>query len=112
MSYEPGAGDITITLSGESVALKPTLEACIRISRATKSGPRGLADQVLSLDFDAVCLVVSAGTGRKLEDVQKAVFETGTINIFGDCIRFIEIVNNGGRPPKQEEKAADPLPVG
>lgn len=102
--YVPGEGDVEIELEGGNQFLKPTLEACLRISRSGEDGPRRLADKVLALNFDAICHVVAAGLGKPVDEIQEVVFRTGTVNIFGACLRFIHIVSNGGRPPKKEEE--------
>ncbi len=102
--YVPGEGDVEIELDGQKMWLKPTLAACLAISRSGAGLPRVLADQCLQLNLDSVCLVVAAGLGVRVEDIQGQVFKTGTINLFGACIRFIHIVSNGGRPPKPEDE--------
>jgi hypothetical protein len=110
--YIPGAGDVEIELGGKSVFLKPTLEAALRLSRGGASGPRVLAEQCMALNFDAVYAVIAAGLGRDDKALQVEVFETGIINLFGACVRFVHIVSNGGRPSKaaeDENEASDPL---
>lgn len=96
--YVPGAGDVAIVLQGKTVYLRPTLEACTRLSRTSLPGPRELSEQCLALNFDAICIVIAAGLGKRDEEVREAVFETGTLELFGLCVRFIHIVSNGGRP--------------
>ncbi len=108
--YVPGAGDVEITLCGKTLYLKPTLEACLRLSRGGATGPRGLAEQCMALNFDAVVAVVAAGLGRDDKALQREVFETGIIDLFGACVKFVHVVSNGGRPAAEDEnKAVDPL---
>lgn len=117
--YVPGAGDIEIELIGSDKTeykdwLKPSLAACIGLSRNSLGEPRQLADLCLQLNFDAICAVVALGTGQPNdESMQRLVFNTGTIKLFGQCVRFIHTISNGGRPPKTLEDmiAPDPLPT-
>lgn len=108
---EYGAGDVAIELDGKSLVMRPTMEACLRLSRTGTAGPRVLAEQCLALNLDTITAVIAAGLGKPDSEVQTAVFRTGTINLFAKCIQFIHIVSNGGRPVSEEEAqaATDPM---
>lgn len=98
-----GAGDVTITLQGEERRLKPSLDACITLSRSA-GGITGAIQRCAQMDFDTIVAVISAGlaanpTQRK-RLVEPAVFETGLINLADRCILFLRIVANGGKPPR------------
>lgn len=110
--YVPGEGDVEIKLSGETLYLKPTLDACLRLSRTNERGPVVLSEQCLALNFDTICFVLAAGLGTKPEEIQQRVFDTGTVNLYGKAVRFIHIVSNGGRPekPLEGKDALDPPP--
>lgn len=99
--YTPGEGDVAITLNGQNLHLRPTLAACMRLSRSGATGPRILADQCMALNFDAINFVVACGLDRVEEDTQNDVFLTGTTTLFGACVKFIHNVSNGGRPYKE-----------
>lgn len=109
--YVPGEGDVEIELDGAKLYLKPTLAACLAITRAGASGPRVLADQCLQLNIDAISAVIAAGLGVRAEDIIGQVYKTGTMSLFSKCVRFIHVVSNGGRPVKvEEEKTPDDPP--
>lgn len=101
--FTPGEGDVAIQLAGRTEYLRPTLGACMRLSRSGANGPRVLADQVMALNFDTINFVIACGLDKKEEETQQDVFTTGTVNLFASCIRFIHNVSNGGRPAKPAE---------
>lgn len=112
--FVPGEGDVEIELEGKRFWLKPTLEACLRVSRAPGSrGPRELSEQCLQLNFDAIVYVIAAGLGCEIDEkLERTVFRSGTVTLFGKCVRFVHIISNGGRPFAKEEEAkgdADPI---
>lgn len=103
---EPGAGDVPLVLSGKEHVLSPSLDACLRLSRAP-GGVLGLIDRCSRLDFDTICDVISAGlnvnpTQRK-RLVEPAVYETGMINLFGPAIKFLRVIANGGQLPDSND---------
>jgi hypothetical protein len=100
--YVPQKGDIEITLEGQTLWLKPSLEAALKISRSGRSGPRVLVDECMNLNFQTIVFVIAAGTGLKEADLEGPVFRTGTINLFGLCVSFIHTISNGGRPPSDK----------
>lgn len=111
--FVPGEGDIEIELEGRKFWLKPTLEACLRISRANGSlGPRELSERCLQLNFDSIVYVIAAGLGCEIDEkLERSVYRTGIVHLFGKCVRFIHIISNGGRPFVEGEEAkgkADP----
>lgn len=104
---EPGAGDVPVMLDGKEHVMKPSVEACMALSKyAGGAGP--LIHRLMNQDFEAVCEVVSIGCGyisgheRKL--IQEAVYQTGTIAVAADCIMFVRAVNNGGRIPTDDDE--------
>src|SRR3990172_6944560 len=98
----PGSGDVPITLDGEDLFLKPTLEACLRISRL-HGNPHDTATKIMAMDFDTVVAVVGIGLRRTTnKDLQEKVDRTGLVNLRASLISFIHIVNNGGRPIEDE----------
>lgn len=112
---EIGAGDVEIDLGGEVLVLRPTLDACMRINKIA-GGMNAAANGVASLNFDIICDVIAAGLGANPTQRQKLipekVYMAGMINLAGPCIRFIRIVNNGGRPPVDEEDGESDRPLG
>ncbi len=99
---EPGAGDISILLADKEQVMRPTLEACMAISKLA-GGAHNVINRLLALDFDMICEVIALGTGytslKERQIIQQSVYATGTINLFGDCVLFVRIINNGGRMP-------------
>lgn len=96
--HAPGSADIKLTLDGEEVYLKPTLEACLGISRLHHA-PITTAGKVTDMDFDTILMVLALGLGvepnKKLQD---KLYRTGILEVRDPLIKFIHVVNNGGRP--------------
>lgn len=105
--YVPGAGDVEIELEGKKLRLKPSLEACLRLSRSPLGDPRALYDKCMGLNFEAMITVIAAGLGVEIEEIQESVFRTGTANLIGPCSRFIINVSNGGRAAVEEAKESE-----
>lgn len=113
--YTPGAGDVEIELDGiGKLWLKPTLEACLKLcGEPDTPGAAAWSEKCRALNLEAITFVIAAGSSyRDKTELMKAVFRTGTINLWGKCIIFIHNVSNGGRPAKPREDTEtgdDPL---
>lgn len=110
-----GAGDLEIELDGKIVVMRPTLEACTRIS-AIAGGFNGAVQRCLNMDFSMICEIVAVGIGanprQREKDVPAAVYKTGVLILSAPCIDFIRIVSNGGRPPLDEDEEVDDIAPG
>jgi len=113
----PGAGNVPITLDGEDRELVPSLGACTFLSRQG-GGLMGLVQRCGALDMDAIVMVIAQGLGlmgQGSKDLPNLVYRTGVSDLAGPCIRFINILANGGKPPSEEDAAdadGDPRPAG
>lgn len=110
---EIGAGDIEVQLDGAPYTLKPTLEACMAISRIG-GGLQAAVQRCINLDMETICDIIAAGlsanpTQRK-KMIPELVFKTGLIALSAPCIEFIHVVGNGGRPLPEEEAEAEQPP--
>lgn len=96
--HAPKTADVKLILDGEELTLKPTLDACLGISRLHNS-PMITAGKITDMDFDTILHVLALGIGvqpdRKLQD---RLFKSGLLDIRTPLIEFIHVVNNGGRP--------------
>jgi len=98
----PGSGNVSLELDGETVTLRPSLAACLGISRMHGS-PAVTAEKVQAMDFDACVQVLALGLGvAPNKRLQEKVYKTGMVEIRAALITFIHIVNNGGRPIANE----------
>ncbi len=110
---EPGSGEIEITLKGKAMVLKPSLEACLAISKMG-GGLNAAIVRCRNLDFDTIAEVVRLGLGYgantgAAKEIPLALYEQGVIDIAGACIDFVHVVANGGRLPTDEvDKPPDP----
>ena len=110
-----GAGDVPIELGGEVHVLRPTLAACQQISKmGGGGGPNVVMARLQAMDFDTVCAVIVAGLGKTAKELPELIYKAGVISFTAPCIRFVGIVNNGGRPldEEDEDKPEDPMESG
>jgi len=100
----PNAGDVPIVLDGEDFVLKPSLACASTLSRQG-GGFAGMSSRLATIDFDATVMVITQGLGLKGQDakgIDEKIYLTGVGELAGSCIRFINILANGGRPPNEE----------
>jgi len=102
-----GAGNVEIELAGETVTLKPTLNACQTISRQA-GGVIGAIQALGRLDFDILVSVIALGLGKKPKDIEEAVFDAGMAELNPKAIEFLTILSTGGRRSDGGEGAKDP----
>ena len=99
----PGEGDVPFELNGNPVVLRPTLNACLGLSRLHNSMQQTM-DKVWAMDMDTIVTVVGLGLNQPVDrKLQEDVYKTGLFIIRGPVIKFITIVNNGGRPYADED---------
>jgi adenylosuccinate lyase len=95
-----GAGDVTITLSGNQVTLRPTLRAAQTISRQA-GGIVGAMQAVGKFDFDVIANVVALGIGKtrpeEIQQVAEQVYETGLTDLVPHVTTYLTNLANGGR---------------
>lgn len=101
---EIGAGDVEFTLEGETQYLKPSLEACLALSRSSGGlyGPGSISERITRYDFDAYEIVIRAGLGlgpSAVKGLPQQIFNSGILTLIKPCSEFIAIVANGGQKP-------------
>ena len=110
-----GSGNVTITLEGREFVLRPSLNACLVISRQA-GGIRGAIDKVLAMDLDMIVRVIQLGLGpqaaRRFKDLPEVVFRSGLTDtssgLMAHCIEYLGVLANGGRPlVRGDEEAPD-----
>lgn len=110
-----GAGDIDITILDLNYTLKPTLYAAKAISKEFGGG-LGAINRISQFDLEAITKIISVGlgltaTGEKKfaeeKGLETSVYETGVMELAAPCIRFIHVILNGGKSPKEEEPEGD-----
>lgn len=95
-----GVGNVDIELDGETVTLKPTLQAAQAISRQ-RGGIMAAIRAVGEFDFDMIVAVITLGlgvTGKEAKDIPDQVYRTGLPDLAAPLIRFLSIIANGGKP--------------
>ncbi len=105
---ELGVGDVPVTIDGEQLVFRPTLHAVKILSQ--QGGLAGMIQRCSVLDFDAILMVTIAGlglTGNGSKDLPEKIYRTGLFRMSAACIKFINVLANGGRPPGEQKE--DPL---
>lgn len=100
---EYGIGNVQIVIDGEEFFLKPTLKACMNLSRIA-GGITLLNQKCVSYDFDTILQIIKEGLGVNSKDLAEKVWKTGLINLAVPCIRFLHVLANGGRPLDEVEE--------
>lgn len=105
-----GEGDVEIELDGEMVTLRPTLKAALTLTNG-QGGLPVMVQRCINLEMDAIVSIISHGLGVYSKDLPEKVYRTGLFALSGKCIRFLNILANGGRPlaDDKEENASTPL---
>lgn len=103
------SGNVTITLAGEEVVLKPTPRAAVTISNHF-TGLHAAVPRIVGQDIAAMSVVIAAGAGIKGEaakGLNDKVYRAGLSNIAADLVEFIIILMNGGKRPDDTDAAED-----
>ena len=90
------------------MVLKPSLDACLQISRMAGNSLELAIQRCARMDFEFICEIIALGldaTSPALKkEVREKVYLTGVINIAADCILFVRTIMNGGVLPKDEDE--------
>ncbi len=92
-------GEVDIPYAGGVETLKCTLRAAKEVNAHFGDFSEAFR-RVRNFDFAALVVVVAAGLGKKPEDVEQAVFNTGMDTLYQPVCEFVPLLSNGGRPPK------------
>lgn len=111
------SGNIEIQLGDKIYELKPSLEACLAISRL-KGGLFEVRRKIAALDFDTIADVIGFGIGvnpsQRQRMLPKLVYEAGLFDLSGPCIDYVLMVGNKGKAfddEKPGDDQADPRPA-
>lgn len=107
---ELGAGDVALELDGETVTLRPSLEACIALT----TDPRGLFgegsiyDRIQKLDIAVMARILRLGLGigaSAVKDLEGQMYKTGLATLREPLSEFCGIVVTGGRRMDDADQA-------
>lgn len=103
------AGEVEITLNGETLTLKPTIRAITTASRQF-GGLMKAVEALRAGDLDAMAALISLGLGLQDKDARKMpdrVAENGiTDGLVVALINFVGILSNGGKPLADDGEGA------
>lgn len=108
-----GGGDIPVILDGRELLLRPSVEACIAISKMGSINE--VFARIRSMHFETICAVIGIGIGanprQREKDIPKAVYEAGMFAVSAAAMEYVHAIANGGRRPDDDDDAED-SPVG
>lgn len=94
-------GEVSISLNGEIVVLKPSINAWRSISRQY-GGMIPASQKLQSFDIDAMVFVIQTGaqlSGDAARNLDRRVYENGIAELLRPLIEYLNLLGNGGRPP-------------
>lgn len=95
--------DIELTLDGETVVLRPTLEAAITVDEQLGGFVEAFR-QVGAFKLSAYVVIVAAGLGRRPNEVKTQVYNTGLASLAVPVTHYVTLLSNGGRQPEEAGK--------
>lgn len=96
MSGAATRGWVNVELGDETLVLKPTLDALIKIERQF-GGVRNAAERVQDLNLTILCQIIAAGAGlnkQEAKDLPEKVFEAGIVTCAGPASEFLATLLN------------------
>jgi len=108
MNGKLNAGEVNITLSGESFTLRPTMRAHNVLSRPPYSGLAKVRQMLMDENIDGFVAVIAAGinpsmSAKDTEKLRERIWDNGVNwDLARPLMKYIAILNNGGRdlPPE------------
>jgi hypothetical protein len=104
-------GDVTISLNGEDIVLRPTLKALSAIS--SNGGLGVVRQQIVDQNFSTITSVIIHGANlagmRGGKDVPEAVFKNGlSTELLVGLLNYVGVLGNGGNggKPQPDDVAA------
>lgn len=99
--------DVEITLGDETYQMRPTMKAASAISRQY-GGFLGAMQAVATMNLEAMQYIVRQGLTMKetrisTDDLNEAVWSAGAKNIADPIMKFVRVLQNGGRDPDLED---------
>jgi hypothetical protein len=95
-----GAGNVELTLDGQTVTLRPTLRAAQTLSKQS-GGLMSAVQAVARLELEVITSVIAMGlnitTPREINDLAEKVWSTGVVDLVEPVTKYLTILANGGR---------------
>jgi hypothetical protein len=92
---------VTISLSGEEIVLKPSMQATRMISRQF-NGMQNARTALAQENFDAVAFIIRIGSGMKdrdARDLDDKIYSNGlTGDLLVGLINYVAMLGNSGKP--------------
>jgi len=107
MNGKLNAGEVSITLGGESCTLRPTMRAHTTLSRL-HGGLAKVRQMLMDENIDGFVAVIAAGinpsmNAKELDKLREKIWDNGVNwDLARPLMKYIAILNNGGRelPPE------------
>lgn len=96
---------VELELGGETYQLKPSLKAANAVSRQF-GGFLGAMQAISQSNLEAFFFIIKHGIGKtntSTDDLNAAIWAAGVPNLIKPVMRYVSILQNGGRDPDPEE---------
>lgn len=105
-------GDVEIILGDEVVTLRCTLGAAKKVNAAFGDYITAFR-RLATFDLSAYISVVAAGLDKTPKEIEDAVFKNGMTDLNTPLSQYVDLLANGGKPPKKvDDKDAPPVGEG
>ena len=89
-------GQVDVELDGETLTLKPTLKALMKIE-SHFGGMRAAIERCGDLSLDGLSVIIAAGAGlspRETKDVKDKIFAEGITNVLPSATEYLLLLLN------------------
>ena len=100
---------VDVTLDGETYTLKPSLKAATSICRQF-GGYLGAIQQLAGSDLNAFLFIARQAISTKTiasSDLDEAVYAAGVPTLMEPFMKYVRILQNGGREPVEDDGGDD-----
>lgn len=106
MADQITAGEVEITLAGQTYTLRPTLGAALAVGRM--GGFASLERRLLDGDLTAYVGLIAVGVGKDTpRNIDEMVYKHGIFKLRDELILFNSNLANGGKPFDPDEEQSE-----
>ena len=107
-------GEVNLRMGGVDVTLRPTPHA-LRTVLTELGGARQVYSALYNIEYAAIFGLIKAGQRRSDDEVwsaadtkalDAAIFAYGISDLVEPCTRYLTLLLNGGREPKEEDSSS------
>lgn len=105
------ANEVAVMLGGREETLRPTLRAAREVNNRLGGFVEAFR-RLTNFDLEAYSIIVAAGLNKKPSEVEEAVYKAGVAMLTEPLAKFVTLLANGGREPKNNSSEEAPAGEG